>query len=163
MKRTPPGATQEFLALSIPHASKTVTIPAFESAAFDPRSANSSILVPLQTEMVTPILWKATTDRKPGIAQESQLLTVEEAAEFLSVPVSTIYHWTSRREIPMVRVGRHLRFEKDVLLQHFKNPEAQGKNGPSPVTAPPSGDVASRLSSLKSKFSRPADRTKKKE
>ena len=41
----------------------------------------------------------------------NRLLTVEELAEYLGVPVATIYAWRYRREGPLgFRVGKHLRF-----------------------------------------------------
>ena len=40
-----------------------------------------------------------------------QLLTVEDLAGFLDVPVATVYAWRHRRQGPPgFRVGRHLRF-----------------------------------------------------
>ena len=40
-----------------------------------------------------------------------QLLTVEDLAEYLEVPVATVYAWRHRRQGPPgFRVGRHLRF-----------------------------------------------------
>lgn len=40
-----------------------------------------------------------------------RLLTVEELAEYLGVPVATIYAWRHRREGPPgFRVGKHLRY-----------------------------------------------------
>jgi excisionase family DNA binding protein len=43
--------------------------------------------------------------------QLSQLLTVEDLAAYLEVPVATVYAWRHRRQGPPgFRVGRHLRF-----------------------------------------------------
>ena len=40
-----------------------------------------------------------------------RLLTVEDLAKYLEVPVATIYAWRYRRQGPAgFRVGRHLRF-----------------------------------------------------
>ncbi len=40
-----------------------------------------------------------------------QLLTVEELADYLGVPVATVYQWRYRRQGPPgFRVGKHLRF-----------------------------------------------------
>lgn len=49
---------------------------------------------------------------KPG-----QLLSSQELADFLKVPVRTIHRWRSNGDAPKaIRVGRHLRFEtRDVL------------------------------------------------
>jgi excisionase family DNA binding protein len=47
-----------------------------------------------------------------------RLLTVEDLADYLGVPVTTIYAWRYRRQGPPgFRVGRHLRFRwNDVEL-----------------------------------------------
>ncbi len=40
-----------------------------------------------------------------------RLLTVEDLAEYLDVPVATVYAWRYRRQGPPgFRVGKHLRF-----------------------------------------------------
>jgi excisionase family DNA binding protein len=42
---------------------------------------------------------------------DNRLVTVEELADYLGVPVATIYAWRYRREGPLgFRVGKHLRF-----------------------------------------------------
>ena len=47
---------------------------------------------------------------------ERQLLSPEELASYLGVPLATVYRWRSRREGPLgMRVGRHVRYRlKDV-------------------------------------------------
>lgn len=46
-----------------------------------------------------------------GMEQPDRLLTVEELAEYLGVPVATLYQWRYRREGPKgFRVGRHVRY-----------------------------------------------------
>ena len=46
-----------------------------------------------------------------GMEQGDRLLTVQELAEYLGVPVATLYQWRYRREGPKgFRVGRHLRY-----------------------------------------------------
>ncbi len=45
------------------------------------------------------------------MAPEDQLLTVQELARYLDVPVGTLYQWRYRREGPLgFRVGRHVRY-----------------------------------------------------
>jgi len=44
-----------------------------------------------------------------------RLVTVREAADYLSVSVSTLYGWVWQRRIPFVKVGRALRFDLDDL------------------------------------------------
>lgn len=41
-----------------------------------------------------------------------ELLTIEELAAILKVPKSWIYARTYKKELPCVKVGRHLRFQK---------------------------------------------------
>jgi excisionase family DNA binding protein len=43
------------------------------------------------------------------------LMTIQEAAEFLAISVSTLYGWVHQRKIPFVKVGRALRFERPAL------------------------------------------------
>ncbi len=46
-----------------------------------------------------------------SIDQQIRLLSVEELANFLQVPVQTIYGWRKKGEGPRgLRIGRHLRF-----------------------------------------------------
>ena len=48
-----------------------------------------------------------------------KLVTVPELAETLHVPVKTIYAWLSRTNIPRLKVGKHVRFDIDSVLQYF--------------------------------------------
>jgi len=42
---------------------------------------------------------------------ENRLATVEELADYLGVPIATLYQWRYRREGPPgFRVGRHVRY-----------------------------------------------------
>lgn len=46
-----------------------------------------------------------------------RLWNVREAAEFLGVPVSTLYYWSYRDEgPPLLRIGRCLRYEPEALV-----------------------------------------------
>ncbi len=42
---------------------------------------------------------------------ENRLLTVQDAARYLAVSVSTLYGWVWQRRIAYVKVGRALRFD----------------------------------------------------
>ena len=48
---------------------------------------------------------------------EGGMLSVKEVAEFLKVGASTIYKYTSSREIPCFKKGKRLYFSKDALMQ----------------------------------------------
>lgn len=47
-----------------------------------------------------------------------RLLDVAGLAEYLGVPVQTIYYWrTMKTAPPAIYVGRHLRFREDAVLE----------------------------------------------
>lgn len=46
---------------------------------------------------------------------EKRLLNIQEASEYLGFAVHTIYGWTSQRQIPFVKIGGRLRFDKRKL------------------------------------------------
>lgn len=46
----------------------------------------------------------------------SDILTVEEAAELLKIPCSSVYKLAQEGKIPAKKVGRHWRFHRGVLL-----------------------------------------------
>jgi excisionase family DNA binding protein len=62
---------------------------------------------------VTPLL---TGDGNPQSTKAAgitpRLLTVKEAALYLGRSVSAIYHLIGRREIPVIRRGRHVRLDR---------------------------------------------------
>jgi len=53
---------------------------------------------------------------QPRDPEETQLLTIQEAAEFLKVTGPSLYSKVSRKEIPVNKPGRRLYFYKDDLL-----------------------------------------------
>ncbi len=45
--------------------------------------------------------------------QQDRLLSTREVADYLGIPVQTIYQWASRGDGPTrLRVGRHVRYRK---------------------------------------------------
>jgi excisionase family DNA binding protein len=48
---------------------------------------------------------------------ERQLLTAEEAAEFLCLSENTIRQWIWQRRLPVVRLGRAVRLRREDLEQ----------------------------------------------
>lgn len=60
-----------------------------------------------------------------------ELLTVEEIARFLKVSPQTVYYWVRRKEMPSIRIGKHLRFEPEKVLAHFQNQRALACRTPS--------------------------------
>lgn len=63
--------------------------------------------------------------------EESQLLTVEEAAEFLSVSRTTIYQLKAHNKIPFMQKGKRLYFTKENLMKWLE----EGSHSPTlPLT-----------------------------
>lgn len=52
--------------------------------------------------------------------QSDQLLTVKQAAEFLSLAVPTIYSMVSRQELPVMKRSKRLYFSRDELMDYLK-------------------------------------------
>ena len=50
-------------------------------------------------------------------------MTVEEVSKFLDVPVATIRKWCSKRYIPYMKIGRHVRFSRRSLEEWLKRKE----------------------------------------
>lgn len=51
-----------------------------------------------------------------------KLLTVEDLADYLGVPVATIYAWRYRRQGPPgFRVGRHVRYRRADIEEWISN------------------------------------------
>ena len=68
--------------------------------------------------------------RDPGSRsdmEEKRLLSVEEVANYLKIPKSTLYKMCSEREIPCAKIGKHWRFDKSLIDEWFiakmQNPE----------------------------------------
>jgi len=56
----------------------------------------------------------------------TDLLTAEEVAELLRVPLRTVYEWARRGQIPHLRCGlRLLRFDQAEIIRAFHVEEAR--------------------------------------
>jgi excisionase family DNA binding protein len=55
---------------------------------------------------------------------QHQLLVPAEAAEFMRISIGQLYHLTSERRIPFLKVGGQLRFEVEALLEHMRRPSS---------------------------------------
>ena len=62
--------------------------------------------------------------------EEKRLLSVDEVADYLKIPKSTLYKMCSEREIPCAKIGKHWRFDKKLIDEWFvgkmQNPETNG-------------------------------------
>lgn len=54
-----------------------------------------------------------------------KLLTIQEVAGALQLSVQTIYHKTSRKTIPFLRLGSRVRFDSDAIEQWVKKHEVK--------------------------------------
>jgi excisionase family DNA binding protein len=57
---------------------------------------------------------------QPPTDQPEQLLTIQEAAEFLSLTVPTMYSKTSKGELPVMKRSKRLYFSRTELLEYLK-------------------------------------------
>lgn len=52
--------------------------------------------------------------------QKEQLLTIQQASEFLSLSVATLYTKVSRKELPCMKRGKRLYFSRTELMEYIK-------------------------------------------
>jgi excisionase family DNA binding protein len=71
------------------------------------------------------------TSRNNGRDKEARLMTVKEAAVYLAVPVATLYTRVFCRQIPFLRFGRSIRFDRkdlDTVIEESKvHPNIEGR------------------------------------
>jgi len=61
--------------------------------------------------------------------RQEYLLTVEEVAELLKVPMSWVYQHTRRRSqerIPFVKIGRYVRFREEDVRTYIQHRTVRG-------------------------------------
>lgn len=59
--------------------------------------------------------------KQKTIETPEQLLTVQQAAEFLNLSVPTIYSKVSKRELPVMKRGKRLYFSSTELMAYLKD------------------------------------------
>ena len=83
-----------------------------------------------QLPQAVAMLTKEVSELKQFLLQKSdqqiiipaeQLLTVQEAADFLNLSVPTIYSKVSRGELPVMKRGKKLHFSNTELMQYLKD------------------------------------------
>ena len=66
------------------------------------------------------------------MADESEFLTAEEVANYLRIPLSTVYKLTQDQKIPSFKVGKHWRYKKrsiqDWIDYQERKTESQNKS-----------------------------------
>jgi len=69
--------------------------------------------------------------------QLEPIISAQELAEYLGVPVATIYAWRYRRQGPPgFRVGKHLRYRSIDVEEWIENQLEDSKQGFNPVAVP---------------------------
>lgn len=58
---------------------------------------------------------------QPTTDQPEQFLTIQEAAEFLSLTVPTMYSKVSKGELPVMKRSKRLYFSRTELLEYLKD------------------------------------------
>ena len=62
------------------------------------------------------------------IHQSDDLLTVQDVARILKVPISWVYERTRTRAIPMRKIGRYIRVPRSELLAWIDAQDTAGKD-----------------------------------
>jgi len=71
-------------------------------------------------DCVNSCLKNNTQESKPTTEQPEQLLTVQEAAQFLNLTVPTIYSKVSKGELPVMKRSKRLYFSSTELMEYLK-------------------------------------------
>ena len=72
------------------------------------------------SERVTANILKAVQNNNLTTEQPEQLLTVQEAAQFLNLTVPTIYSKVSKGELPVMKRSKRLYFSSTELMEYLK-------------------------------------------
>ena len=72
------------------------------------------------SERVTANILKAVQNNNPTNEQPEQLLTIQEAAQFLNLTVPTIYSKVSKGELPVMKRSKRLYFSSTELMEYLK-------------------------------------------
>lgn len=68
------------------------------------------------------------------VADESEFLTAEEVADYLRIPLSTVYKLTQDQKLPAFKVGKHWRYKKRSIQDWIDLQERKPGN---PAKPPP--------------------------
>ena len=58
---------------------------------------------------------------------DSEFLTAEEVAEYLRLPLSTVYKLVQDKRLPGFKVGKHWRFRKDTIQKWIEEQEVKNE------------------------------------
>lgn len=66
-------------------------------------------------------------DAEPSIPSGEQVLNIDEVADWLRIPKSTLYKLCSDGEIPAAKIGKHWRFNQGLVVDWIKAKSTRGK------------------------------------
>ena len=69
------------------------------------------------------------------MATNTAIWKVSDVANFLKIPRSTVYKLCQNKHIPATKIGRHWRFDRQVLEEWFRKQSSLG--GPEDVLGSP--------------------------
>ncbi len=72
------------------------------------------------SERVTANILQAVKKNSVTAEQPEQLLTIQEAAQFLNLTVPTIYSKVSKGELPVMKRSKRLYFSSTELMEYLK-------------------------------------------
>lgn len=84
------------------------------------------LIIQLDSEQLSNLIQTAVQNAivklpaQPSLAEEEKLLTVEDAAEFLSLAAPTIYGLISKGELPVMKRSKRCYFLKKDLINYMK-------------------------------------------
>ena len=92
------------------------------------QETSPDVATTLFVDLLKPVIQQAVADAIAELTENVQPrpprpLTVKETAEYLSIPLSSIYQLTSKRTIPFFKRGKHLFFYQDQLDGWVKGEE----------------------------------------
>ena len=81
---------------------------------------NSEQLSKLIQSSIRTVLKETQTNTDEPNDQQERLLTIQEAADFLSLTVPTMYSKVSKGELPVMKRSKRLYFSRTELLDYLK-------------------------------------------
>jgi len=81
---------------------------------------NSNINEPLVLFTTTTAPDVSDRHKELLLQSNTKFVTAKELAQILRVPISTIYSWTSNNKIPYLKIGKHLRFDLNKVVEYFE-------------------------------------------
>ena len=88
-----------------------------ENLTFDQLPKAVTMLTKEVSELKSLLIEK---QEQPTTEQPEQLLTVQEAAQFLNLTVATIYSKVSKSELPVMKRSKRLYFSSTELMEYLK-------------------------------------------